>query len=951
MLLHGLTNTYEPDILILSETWCNTNNVSNFVIHGYTHANYFIRKQMIHGGVSIFVNSKLNFNKCDAIDKLACEYHFELTGIEIDCKFEKLRVIGIYRAGKGAFKIMTDVFNKLFNLLGTLPKRKTVLLGDWNVDFLSDSIERKTLNDIMIPNGYQNIVNFETRIDKDRSRTSIDFVVTNILIPEIFVTPIATGLSDHDAQIATVDTHRHRLPKYKYVEKRIFNNSKIEDFMNAMLSYDWDTIFAIYNDKTVENFINKLTWNMDVYFPKKVTRTKTVRKCPWICDEIVKAQQDIHDLYQLQRQYPNLLSISCLIGRKVENHNASIERKKKEYVGQRIQKSKNPKKEVWAIIKEDTNQAVKDWKWDILDATSNRKILIENIPDHINSHFISIGHDIVRSNRPNLIKSLSFLKKTTSHQPTFNFECISKEYLIKLAKVKIQNSHTKDLFDISGNFLYQILTSLGDHILFLINNILESNYYPESLKKSRLTPLYKGKGEVSDVKNYRPITIVPTISKLVESVMSESIMKHLQSNQILSNCQHAYRTSRSTISATQTFLRCVTQCLERKKKVAGIFLDLSKAFDSVNHELLLEKLKVYGVRGRSLELLGSFLDHREQTVEIKCNDKRLRSKPEFINIGVPQGSSLGNTLFLIFLNDMASNNILGDIVQYADDTTVIIAADNIPDLLKNIGDTIQILADWFTMNGLKLNEDKTCVMIFNAKATNKSTTFTVPLQSGSTINSSNLTKLLGFELDPGLTWKHHIDTTCQKMARGIYALKQIRPITTEQNLKETYYAYVHSIMTYGIIMWGWSTDCERVLKMQKRAIRTLVKAKYKDSCRDLFKKLHILTSTSVYIFEILKYVKHNMDQYKIRGANSNRRARNGICLESVTYRLNLSKKQPQVIGPKLFNKLPLCVRQIECVNSFLQNVKLLLLDKTIYNVSEFLGNDYSTFNIDFENND
>lgn len=373
--------------------------------------------------------------------------------------------------------------------------------------------------------------------------------------------------------------------------------------------------------------------------------------------------------------------------------------------------------------------------------------------------------------------------------------------------------------------------------------------------------------------------------------------------------------------------------------MAAIFLDLSKAFDSVSHELLLEKLQVYGVKEQSQGLLKSFLNHREQTVEIKINDKKIKSMPQCVQIGVPQGSALGNTLFLIFLNDIANVKIKGEIIQYADDTTVVTTANTTEELLCNISDAIRMLGNWFKINGLQLNEDKTNIMVFNALSA-KPPVIQVPLESGKMLNTSISTKLLGFELDPALSWKQHVDATCKKMAKGIYALKQLRPITSQKNLKEIYYAYVHSIMSYGLLMWGNSTDSERVLKMQKRALRVLVGAKYKDSCREHFKTQQILTSASLYILEVLKYVRQHFQDFKIRGSESERSVRHRMCLESVKNRLRMTKKLPQVIGPKLFNKLPLNIRLITCDNSYYNKIKELLLNKTIYNVSEYLANDY-----------
>lgn len=270
-------------------------------------------------------------------------------------------------------------------------------------------------------------------------------------------------------------------------------------------------------------------------------------------------------------------------------------------------------------------------------------------------------------------------------------------------------------------------------------------------------------------------------------------------------------------------------------------------------------------------------------------------------------------------------------------------------LFVRIRDTIASLGSWFELNGLKLNQDKTNIILFNTLSPHQNIVPMGILSASTSIKTSNLVKLLGFEIDPVLSWKQHIDTICRKMGRGIYALKQLRPISSEISLKEVYYAYIHSIMSYGIVLWGSSSDYERVLKMQKRAIRVLTKAKFRESCRIHFKNLKILTSVSVYILEVLKYVRSNLSEYTVRGTHNNRSVRNQMTLDSISHRLNMSEKLPKLMGQKLYNKLPLQIKTIDQENNFINQVKKLLLDKTLYSIKEFLTTDYSHINVDLHN--
>lgn len=235
-------------------------------------------------------------------------------------------------------------------------------------------------------------------------------------------------------------------------------------------------------------------------------------------------------------------------------------------------------------------------------------------------------------------------------------------------------------------------------------------------------------------------------------------------------------------------------------------------------------------------------------------------------------------------------------------------------------------------------------MFFNAVSPNFKEAPLI-LENGTECVYAKHVKLLGFDLDPSLTWKEHIDNTCKKMAKGVYALKQLKPITSPEHLKETYYSYIHSILSYGISIWGNATDFERVLIMQKRAIRVLVGGRYRESCRNHFKELKILTSVSQYILEIVKFVKRNPHLFKLKTYNSNRTKINRVLLEPTVPRLCMTKKLPTVMGEKLFNKLPAHIQSMNNDQQFCNSVKQLLLDQTLYSFKEYFENDYSQLEI------
>lgn len=303
---------------------------------------------------------------------------------------------------------------------------------------------------------------------------------------------------------------------------------------------------------------------------------------------------------------------------------------------------------------------------------------------------------------------------------------------------------------------------------------------------------------------------------------------------------------------------------------------------------------------------------------------------------------MGNVLFAIFVNDITNLNIDGKIILYADDTSIVVKAENYDLLMSKITSVVCSCEEWFKANGLKLNSEKTTIVLFSPRP--PKTSLGILLSGNQVVQTVLDVKLLGFKLDSSLTWSSHVDLTCSKMAKGVFALRQLKPLVSKDGLKECYYAYVHSIMSYGIILWGCSSDNERVLKMQKRALRVLVGAAYRDSCRDYFRQQGILTSISVYIFEVLVYVRSHLNEFKIRANFNPRVTKDSLnIVAAAPTALRLSKRAPKSMGRILYNKLPHAIKALKSDAVFRGRVRAMLQEKTIYSIKEYLSEDFSKF--------
>ncbi|XP_045470556.1 uncharacterized protein LOC123677866 [Harmonia axyridis] len=377
---------------------------------------------------------------------------------------------------------------------------------------------------------------------------------------------------------------------------------------------------------------------------------------------------------------------------------------------------------------------------------------------------------------------------------------------------------------------------------------------------------------------------------------------------------------KSVISAIWEVIKKTTTAWDNHEIVELICLDLTKAFDTVDHDILLEKLEYYGVRGISLDLISSYLADRRQQVAWKDRKSAVGN----IGKGVPQGSVLGPMLFLIFINDIIDSMECYGITLYADDTSVLVKGSNPKEIREMVNFVLERIKEWFQANRLKLNDSKT-----------QQVSLSHATQQVSSI------KLLGLHLESKLGWKTHIDVLTRKLSAALFSIRRIKMCTSDEIARLAYFANFHSLASYGIVFWGGTSEASRVFRLQKRAIRTLCGLKAGDSCRSSFVSGRILTISSMYILACLKYVHQNIEQFP---RNMNRHAfntRNKSALEIPYHRLTSSQKFIDHWGPVFYNKVPNAFKRLD-EKRFSLEMKKMLLKTAFYSVQEFLDSDIFT---------
>ncbi len=384
----------------------------------------------------------------------------------------------------------------------------------------------------------------------------------------------------------------------------------------------------------------------------------------------------------------------------------------------------------------------------------------------------------------------------------------------------------------------------------IINLSLSTGVVPDDMKMAKVIPLYKAKNKELFT-NYRPISLLPTFSKLLEKVVHKRLYQFLQKHNILYPNQYGFRRKRSTCDAITDFTFDVLQTLDDRQSSLAVFLDLSKAFDTIDYEILLRKMEHYGVRGTALTWFRSYLSQRKQYVSFKgsCSDVLV------MPCGVPQGSVLGPLLFILYSNDIPYSLEHSKAILFADDTTLHVSSSNLQDLFDKMNRDLENLNDWFKANKLSLNTSKTKYMLFGSKQPEVCQVLSIGVEQLERVQS---TKFLGIFIDDQLKWNVHIDYCKKKISSGVYAMNAAKHILSSNHLRILYNSLVQPYLNYGTLLWGntYQKYIKQLEVQQKKAIRCIYNANYNAHSSPLFKESKILKLVDIYKFQLCRMAFH-----------------------------------------------------------------------------------------------
>ena len=405
---------------------------------------------------------------------------------------------------------------------------------------------------------------------------------------------------------------------------------------------------------------------------------------------------------------------------------------------------------------------------------------------------------------------------------------------------------------ITSKLLKQIKFGVAAPLTILINKSLSSGEFPEKLKLTKVRPIHKGK-EQELATNYRPISLLSSVSKIFEKIMMKRMTKFFNDNRILTPHQYGFRKNHSTMHAI-TELHCnILEALINNQMTLSVFIDLSKAFDRIDHRILLNKLYSYGIRGKPLNWISSYL--KDRSIYVCCNKYESSLHP-LQATGVPQGSVLGPLLFLLYVNDLFECLHSSKAILFADDTTIYIKGSNIETLFNQLNNDLSQLSTWCYNNKLLINPQKTKYMLFSRRYNNMTTPPPKLTLNSQPIERVRTTKFLGIYLDEQLNWSEHLNHIRLRISHGLYILNKVKNNITPSLKRNLYFAIIHSHLSYGCFLWGntHKKSLKPILTLQKKAIRIIAGAKYNSHTATLLKKHNILTVNKIYSLQINQFM-------------------------------------------------------------------------------------------------
>lgn len=893
-------------IICITETWVKQGEEEYYGFDGYD-SHFACRPSKSGGGAAILIKNDIKYELTNTFSN--DENSFVAAKIQVNKKF--WTVINIYRQPNYNQYKVTEFIHTLNHFLSTI-ETDSIVTGDFNFNTIekNNQLTQQYLDTMLTHNLY--ICNTEV-VTRDISRSSLDHIHTNNLRTKLQLHYVPYDILDH--RLIFIENTDTTLPLIKcnarYTSRTINYTTLQNQIRNSSFQLcTTQNINNIYND-----FIDHLTLCIE-----NSTRTKRKpmkRKIkPWYDEELDKLIKKKNYWYKKKSQDPHNQYV-CTEYKIARNQVTTLKRRKKQsYFQQGFTKSINNTKNTWKYIKDVIyNGTAPD--------RTNKIITLQNphtFADKLNKFISEIGTRLLNNHLDQPI----FIRNRTTK--TYDFQEVTPSQ-VQHVIASLKNTASCGHDNIPTKVFKENASKLSGYIATIINKSIGTGIFPEELKITKITPIHKG-GNIEDTSNYRPISILPIMDKIFEKILNHQIMEHIESNNLLYKRQYGFRHKSNTNTASFDFVNTVQRSLDQKSKVGAIFFDLKKAFETVDRKILLLKLNSYGIKGIEHKWFQSYFKDRLQYVETDIITTSLRP----INAGVPQGTNLSTTLFLLFINDIKDTNFNGELFLYADDIALVNSAATIESLERNMNKDTKLIQKWIDVNKLTLNTSKSKYIIFNNNYIDNIAVTYQDIALERVLSYS----YLGITIDDKLSFKPHLQKTYSNTAAITGIFRRIAIYIPEKVKRQVFFAMFHSRLTYGVMVYhtAFETQIRRLQTLQNKAIKNLFGHNNRDKISEIHEtnKIPTLQQYSTYMLatHIHDIKNQNIHSNTIITFNNDKHNYNTRTSHHMSLGKTLSTRygsnQALRRGIKIYNELPeeikLCNRnefRVKCKQIFMNN--------------------------------
>ena len=894
------------DVITFSETWLKSYLHTQLVdLEGYKTfrldrgANG--RRSKRGGGLITYIHEK-HASDSESLDDLnVSNEHIEAQWTFIHRPFCKnIFVCNVYRPPSGD---LNKAISHLDDCLKTinLGKNNLFLLGDMNVNYINKkSLNFKKLNFFIQSNGLTQYINTTTR-NTDKSNSLIDIALTN----SKFICAAGTldhFISDHQPIYLVHKKAKDNRPTAQF-KGRSYRNFDSDKFRDELAKADWDTFYASSDPVQVWNTMqNFIVSTLDQMCPIRTFHIKNYRP-DWMTKDLIEQIKDRDYFYKQAKKTGDVDMWN--IAKHLRNvTNSHIRSAKREFVLNELKLNENNAKKFWKVIRSVIPSNKSCSNSEILLRDGDIKIDKAEVAHFINDYFVNIGNLPPQLDKRSIGEGNSPMEVGPDESMGYAWSGVGELEVYKAVK-SINTSKSSGLDNISSMVIKLAFESLIPEVTYMYNLSLEKACFPDNWKKALVVPIPK-QGNLTKVQNYRPISLLPLPGKVLEKLVHSQLSEHLETDSLLSDNQFGFRKSRSTVHAIAQVTDFINKKMDAHLATIALFIDFKKAFDCVQHPVLIRKLKDLGFSDTIITWVTSYLSHRKQRVYANG------TYSEYLDItqGVPQGSVLGPLFYIVYANDLVNIVKHCKLAMYADDTVLYISRKNFDVSVKNLQEDINSIALWCQTNGITANTDKTKVMVFGSKCTLvKLPNFEVkfgdaPLQAVSSY------KYLGLTLGSQLNYNLHVSKIIGSVTGKLKQFQRMRSFLNNKAALMVYKGMILPILEYGdVFLHAASVENRKKMQtLQNKGLRCALNRGIDTGTVELHKEANLLKLHYRREQHILNYIFDNAQ------VESNLKVKSGLTVQTrSSTKLLLKVKRPSTekfkrslayVGPSKWNALP-----------------------------------------------